>query len=95
MAFIEELGLTSDGKREMSVEEFKRWLKRFDSNGDGRIGRSEMKEAVRLSGGFFASWKSKRGVKSADSNHNGLVDDTEFRNLANFADKYLNITITS
>ncbi|KAI9096733.1 hypothetical protein K1719_025912 [Acacia pycnantha] len=79
----------------MSVKEFKRWLKRFDSNGDGRISQSELKEAVRLSGGLFASWKSKRGLKSADSNHNGFVDDTEFRNLAHFADQYLNITITS
>ncbi|XP_028806775.1 polcalcin Phl p 7-like [Neltuma alba] len=93
MAFIER-GVASDGKRVMTLEEFKRWLKRFDSNGDGRISHSEVKEAVRLSGGLIASWKSKRGIKSADSNHNGFIDDSEFRNLAHFADKYLNIRIT-
>lgn len=96
MAFIQQRGVTNyDGKKVMSLEEFKRWLKGFDSNGDGRISRSELKEAVRLSGGIFASWRSRRGIKSADSNHNGFIDDTEFRNLANFADKYLNITITN
>ncbi|XP_028806840.1 probable calcium-binding protein CML23 [Neltuma alba] len=93
MAFIER-SMASDGKRVMSLEEFKRWLRRFDSNGDGRISCSELREAVRLSRGRFASWKSKRGVKAADTNRNGFIDDNEFRNLTHFADKYLNIRIT-
>ncbi|XP_054796399.1 calcium-binding protein CML37-like [Prosopis cineraria] len=93
MAFIER-SVPCDGKRMMSLEEFKQWLLSFDSDSDGRINHSELREAVRLSGGLFASWKSERGIKSADTNHNGFIDDNEFRNLAHFADKYLNIRIT-
>ncbi|KAF7830633.1 polcalcin Phl p 7-like [Senna tora] len=86
--------VTSDGKRVMSMEEFKRWLQRFDGNGDGRISQSELREAVRLSRGLFASWKSKKSIKSCiDANHNGFIDDHEFRNLAQFAENYLNIKI--
>ncbi|KAI9096684.1 hypothetical protein K1719_025863 [Acacia pycnantha] len=81
MAFIER-SVPCDGKRVMSLEEFIRWLRSFDSDGDGRISRSELREAVRLSRGRFASWRSKRGIKSADTNGNGFIDDNEFRNLA-------------
>ncbi|KAF7830634.1 polcalcin Phl p 7 [Senna tora] len=95
MAFIER-NVTSDGKRVMSVEELKRWLKRFDGNGDGRISQSELREAVRLSEGLFASWRSKKSINSSiDANHNGFLDDNEFTNLAHFADKFLNIRITN
>ncbi|KAK4277495.1 hypothetical protein QN277_015487 [Acacia crassicarpa] len=94
MAFMERSALTTDGKRVMSLEEFKRWLRCFDSNRDGRISHSELREAVRLSSGLFASWKSKSDIESSDANHNGFIDDCEFRNLAHFAEKYLHITIT-
>lgn len=95
MAFIERSVQTAgNGNIGMSLEEFKRWLHAFDSNGDGRISHSELREAVRLSGGIFASWKCKKDIANADFDHNGFIDDREFRNLVHFADKYLNITIT-
>ncbi|KAF7830635.1 polcalcin Phl p 7 [Senna tora] len=80
----------------MSLEEFKRWLMRFDGNGDGRISEVELREAVRVMKGWglFSSWNTKKAIKSADANHDGFIDHHEFNNLIHFADKHLNIIIT-
>ncbi|KAL5071901.1 hypothetical protein RYX36_022788 [Vicia faba] len=95
MAFIER-NISSDGKRVMTLQQFKQWLKTsFDANGDGRISKGELREALRITGGFFASWKSSKVLKSVDSNHDGFIDDKEFVNLARFAEKHLNIRITN
>ncbi|KAL5189706.1 putative calcium-binding protein CML19 [Glycine soja] len=100
MAFIER-NVSSDGKRVMTVEQFRRWLMTaFDTNGDGRISKAELRRAVRLTGGIFASWNSGqafssgRAFKSADVNRDGFIDDNKFRNLAHFAGKYFNVRIT-
>ncbi|KAK7351652.1 hypothetical protein VNO77_11249 [Canavalia gladiata] len=87
--------VSSDGKRVMTVEQFKRWLKTaFDTDGDGRISKAELRRAARHTGGLFASWSSDRFFKAADADHNGFIDENEFRNLAQFADKHFNVRIT-
>ncbi|AES59466.2 putative EF-hand domain pair protein [Medicago truncatula] len=94
MAFIER-NVSSDGKRVMTLQQFKQWLKTsFDTNGDGRISKDELREVLRITGGLFASWKSNKVLKSVDANHDGFIDDKEFINLAHFAEKHLNIRIT-
>ncbi|CAJ1973381.1 unnamed protein product [Sphenostylis stenocarpa] len=94
MAFIER-NVASDGKRVMTVEQFRRWLMTaFDTNGDGRISKAELRRAVRLTGGLFASWSSGQAFKFADTNHDGFIDEKEFINLAQFADKHFNVMIT-
>ncbi|QCE16537.1 calmodulin [Vigna unguiculata] len=93
MAFIER-NVSSDGKRVMTVEQFRRWLTTaFDTNGDGRISKAELRRAVRLTGGLFASWSSGQVFRSADADHDGFIDENEFRNLAQFADKHFNVMI--
>ncbi|EEF52425.1 conserved hypothetical protein [Ricinus communis] len=82
-------------KPEMTVEELKRWLRSFDTDRDGRISKEELAEAIRENGGWFARWKGKRGVKSADSNGNGFVDANEISNLVEFAKKHLGVKIVS
>ncbi|KAK2398550.1 polcalcin Phl p [Trifolium repens] len=82
MAFIVR-NVSSDGKRVMTLQQFKQWLKTsFDTNSDGRISKGELREALRITGGLFASWKSNKVLKSVDSNHDGFIDDKEFVNLA-------------
>ncbi|XP_045800062.1 probable calcium-binding protein CML26 [Trifolium pratense] len=94
MAFIER-NISSDGKRVMTLQQFKQWLKTsFDTNGDGRISKDKLREVLRITGGLFASWKSNKVLKSVDSNHDGFIDDKEFVNLAHFVEKHLNIRIT-
>ncbi|XWS21174.1 hypothetical protein CRYUN_Cryun30bG0032700 [Craigia yunnanensis] len=82
-----------DDKREMTIDEFKRWLKKFDEDKDGRISKDELADAIRVSGGWFARRKSKHGIRSVDANGNGFIDDNEIKNLVEFAEKHLNVRI--
>ncbi|KAI3688928.1 hypothetical protein L2E82_46871 [Cichorium intybus] len=84
-----------DGKTEMTITEFTKFLFTFDTNKDGCISRDELRQAVRDNGGWFATWKANRGMKSADANSNGFIDKEEIPKLAAFAEKELNIMIVS
>ncbi|KAL0360823.1 UNVERIFIED_CONTAM: hypothetical protein Sradi_3766800 [Sesamum radiatum] len=84
-----------DGHVEMSEQEFKKWLKKFDADGDGWISVEELREAVRAKGGWFSKWKAKRGLKTADKNHNGVIDDDEIGNFVEFAKKHLGLRVFS
>ncbi|KAI3968098.1 hypothetical protein MKX01_007884 [Papaver californicum] len=79
--------------KQMSMEEFKLWLKGFDKDGDGRISKQELREALRKAGGWFTTWKSGPGVRSADANHDGFINENEMSNLVGFATKELGIEI--
>ncbi|RWW64182.1 hypothetical protein BHE74_00028595 [Ensete ventricosum] len=80
---------------EMTTEEFKVWLKSFDTNKDGRISRDELRRAIRSIRVRFSGWKSKRGVEYADSNGDGFIDDGEIDNLLEFAQKSLGLKIVA
>lgn len=86
---------SNDGKYEMSLEEFKKWLKRFDSDKDGRINKAEVLDAIRTGGVWFAGLRSRRGLNAADKNHNGYIDDNEINNLKDVALKYLGVRIVT
>ncbi|KAJ6320870.1 hypothetical protein OIU77_009924 [Salix suchowensis] len=80
----------------MSMEEFKEWVLRdLDADQDGKISKDELAEAVRRRGEWFAGLKAWKGMRSADSNRNGVVDDIEITNLAEFAQKHFGIMIIS
>ncbi|KAF7138831.1 hypothetical protein RHSIM_Rhsim07G0229300 [Rhododendron simsii] len=64
-----------DGKTEMAMDQFKEWIKQFDVDKDGRISRDELKEAIRSTRAWFPGWKASRGVKAADVNGDGFIDD--------------------
>ncbi|PQQ15565.1 hypothetical protein Pyn_28958 [Prunus yedoensis var. nudiflora] len=73
--------ITSDGKRVMTTEESKRWLKKFDTDKDGRISKEETPPGSRL------------GLQSADADRNGFIDEDELNNLVDFAQKHLGVKI--
>jgi len=78
---------------EMTVEEFKEWLKKFDTDGDGRISKDELRKAIRSRGERFSGWKSGHGIRKADANRNGAIDDVEIANLVTFAQKTLGMKV--
>ncbi|XAR61873.1 hypothetical protein NMG60_11016414 [Bertholletia excelsa] len=87
--------VSSDGKLEMTLEEIKQWLKKFDADKDGRISREELREAVRSAGGWFSGRRRKVWLRSADANGNGFVDDGEINRLLMFAQKHLGVRIVA
>lgn len=74
------------GKYQMTVEEFKIWLMKFDVDMDGRISQKELRQAIRSCGGWFSSWKSGRGMSEADLNASGYLDEHEIDCLLDFAE---------
>ncbi|ONK60860.1 uncharacterized protein A4U43_C08F23470 [Asparagus officinalis] len=77
----------------MSVREFKAWLQQFDSDHDGRISRAELRHALRDLGSWFAWWKARQGLKHADGNRDGKVDQEEIAKLIAYAQQKLHINI--
>ncbi|CAA2953860.1 polcalcin Phl p 7-like [Olea europaea subsp. europaea] len=86
---------STNDKIEVTFEEFKKWLKKFDKNKDGRISQDELWQAIRANGVRFSWWKGRRAVKAIDTNSNGVVDENEFGNLVEFAEKRLGLQIVS
>ncbi|PIN10030.1 hypothetical protein CDL12_17382 [Handroanthus impetiginosus] len=79
----------------MNIEEFKKWLKKFEADKDGRITVKALRQAVHAMGGRFCQLKAKLGVKKGDKNFNGVIDDHEICHLVNFAEKHLVIKVVS
>lgn len=77
------------GGNMMSMEEFKKCLKKFDVNGDGRINKEELREFIRHNGGgwFMRHAMAKRVIEAVDTNCNGFIDDNEIDKLQVFAIK--------
>ncbi|KAL6318293.1 hypothetical protein AAG906_039385 [Vitis piasezkii] len=85
--------LSGNGEREMTMQEFKKWLKKYDADKDGRISKDELRDAIRATGGWFTRWKSRKGVRSADVNGDGFIDVHEIENLVEFAKTHLRVKI--
>lgn len=84
---------SADGKLLMNPEEFKKWLKKFDTDEDGRISLDELRAAVKEMGGWFTKWKCRDGIRAADLDGTGFIEDNEINNLKDFALKHLGIRI--
>ncbi|XP_061343603.1 calcium-binding protein CML39-like [Gastrolobium bilobum] len=94
MAFKDRDVPSDDGKRVMTLQQFKQWLKTsFDTNRDGQISKAELSKALRQSGVLFSSWKSNKALKFADTDHDGFIEENEFNNLSQFVEKNFNVKI--
>lgn len=76
------------------MSDFKKWLKTFDADKDGRISRKEFEEAIRVAEGiWFTKLQAWWEVRHADTNGNGYIDDDELDNLMQFAQKYFDVQV--
>ncbi|KAF3779867.1 Calmodulin [Nymphaea thermarum] len=79
----------------LSLEDFKRWLKQFDRNGDGLISKRELRAAMRSASVRLSWFKSEEAMREADANGDGLLDDEEMENLVAFAQNRLGMKIVA
>ncbi|KAL2504220.1 Uncharacterized protein Adt_19841 [Abeliophyllum distichum] len=85
-----------ENKKIMSVEEFKKWLKKFGKNESDPISELQLQRAILdTTRGWFSKRKAKRAMKEADSNNNGLIDDNEIVHLRDFAARDLGIKLVN
>ena len=57
-------------------------LKKYDSNGDGRLSKEELKSAFRGLGFYFSGWRAGRALRHADANGDHFISDDEMEELA-------------
>lgn len=72
----------------LSEEQIKGLLKRYDTNGDGRLSRKELEVAFRRLGLNFIGWKAKRALRHADANGDGYISEDELSELVKYATKW-------
>nr|GLL48259.1 probable calcium-binding protein CML15 [Ipomoea trifida] len=60
-------------------------LKRYDTNGDGRLSKQELKLAFRGMGVRLPSWRAGRALRRADANNDGYITEQEMHALVQYA----------
>ncbi|KAL5777800.1 hypothetical protein ACOSP7_010726 [Xanthoceras sorbifolium] len=68
----------------LTEEQWKVWLRGFDTNGDGRLSKEELKNALESLGSSFPTWRSWRALYHADENGDGYISDNELDGLVKY-----------
>ncbi|XVE94879.1 hypothetical protein REPUB_Repub02eG0048000 [Reevesia pubescens] len=69
----------------LSEEQVRGLLKRYDTNGDGRLSKKELKTAFHSLVVLFSGWRARRALRHADANGDGFISDEEMNELVRYA----------
>ncbi|KAM7490055.1 hypothetical protein LguiA_032976 [Lonicera macranthoides] len=65
----------------LSEDQLKGLLKRYDTNGDGKLSKEELRAAFRQLGLRFSRWRAGRAIGHADANGDGYISEDELHEL--------------
>jgi Ca2+-binding EF-hand superfamily protein len=63
-------------------------LKKYDTNGDGRLSKAELTEAFRYLGSRNPSWRASRSLHHADADGNRFLSEEELSEFVKYARKH-------
>ncbi|XAR64066.1 hypothetical protein NMG60_11024269 [Bertholletia excelsa] len=72
------------GRVTWTEENIRKLLEKHDKNKDNCLTKDEIENAFKDLDAFFPGWRASRGLKYADSNRDGKVDEYEKENLVQY-----------
>ncbi|KAF7139590.1 hypothetical protein RHSIM_Rhsim07G0228800 [Rhododendron simsii] len=78
----------------LSEDQLKGLLQRYDTNGDRRLSRKELKLAFRSLGMKHCGSRSRDAFRHADANGDGFITEEELNQLVKFAHSKWGFTIS-
>ncbi|KAK9066730.1 hypothetical protein SSX86_014053 [Deinandra increscens subsp. villosa] len=78
----------------LTEAQVERLIRQYDTDGDDKISRKELRAILKKLGVRFAGFRAARAMAHVDANEDGVISDEEVNELAKYAVSKWGVTIT-